>query len=82
MPGNSGSWGWPADCRLLTRFCLPPDICHLLPRPLLLAPSPLQEAIRELQLCTTVDNEELQKMGVRLELDERSGKLKVSKRDE
>jgi hypothetical protein len=42
----------------------------------------LQEAIRELQLCTTVDNEELQKMGVRLELDERSGKLKVSKRDE
>ena len=42
---------------------------------------PAQEAIRQLQLCTTVDNEELQRLGVRLELDERSGKLRVTKRD-
>ena len=40
----------------------------------------LQEAIRELKLCTTVDTEELQRLGVRLELDELSGKLRVSKR--
>jgi Spinocerebellar ataxia type 10 protein domain len=41
----------------------------------------LQEAIRQLQLCTTVDNEELKRMGVRMELDEHSGKLRVIKRE-
>ncbi|EFN52144.1 hypothetical protein CHLNCDRAFT_27021 [Chlorella variabilis] len=40
-----------------------------------------QEAIRQLQLCTTVDNEELKRMGVRMELDEHSGKLRVIKRE-
>lgn len=42
---------------------------------------PTQEAIRELQLCTTVDNEELQRLGVKLELDEHTGKLRVTKRE-
>ena len=41
----------------------------------------MQEAIRQLQLCTAVDNEELQRLGVRLELDESTGKLRVSKRE-
>lgn len=40
-----------------------------------------QEAIRQLQLCTTVDNEELQHLGVKLELDEHTGKLRVTKRE-
>ena len=40
-----------------------------------------QEAIRELQLCTTVDNEELQRLGVKLDLDEHTGKLRVTKRE-
>lgn len=41
-----------------------------------------QEAIRELHLCTTVDNEELQRLGVKLELDDRTGKLRVTKRED
>jgi hypothetical protein len=67
----------PADEVLRITCTLPPAASISV-----LAHCPLQEAIRELQLCTTVDNEELEKAGVRLELDERSGKLKVSKRDE
>jgi hypothetical protein len=47
---------------------------------LALLPAVLQEAIRQLQLCTTVDNEELQRLGVKLELDERTGKLRVTRR--
>lgn len=39
-----------------------------------------QEAIRQLQLCTTVESEELQRLGVKLELDEQTGKLRVTKR--
>jgi hypothetical protein len=41
----------------------------------------LQEAIRQLQLCTTVENEELDRLGLRLELDPTTGKPRVSKRD-
>lgn len=41
----------------------------------------MQEAIRQLQLCTTVESEELVRLGVKLELDERSGKLRVTRRD-
>lgn len=40
----------------------------------------MQEAIRQLQLCTTVESEELQRLGVKLELDEQTGKLRVTKR--
>ncbi|KAL4444556.1 hypothetical protein ABPG77_002373 [Micractinium sp. CCAP 211/92] len=40
-----------------------------------------QEAIRQLHLCTTVESEELQRLGVKLELDEQTGKLRVTKRD-
>lgn len=39
-----------------------------------------QEAIRQLQLCTTVESEELQRLGVKLEVDEASGKLRVTQR--
>ncbi|KAL4436610.1 hypothetical protein ABPG75_003749 [Micractinium tetrahymenae] len=40
-----------------------------------------QEAIRQLQLCTTVESEEMKRLGVKLELDEQTGKLRVTKRD-
>lgn len=54
----------------------------LLPGTRLLASSvDMQEAIRQLQLCTTVESEELVRLGVKLELDERSGKLRVTRRD-
>lgn len=46
-------------------------------------PAPLaraQEAIRELQLCTAVESEEMQRLGVKLEMDEASGKLRVTQR--
>lgn len=36
-----------------------------------------QAAIRELQLCTAVETEEAKQLGVKLELDKHSGKLKV-----
>lgn len=54
---------------------------HSTTRPALAIFLPTQEAIRELQLCTAVDNEELQRLGVKLELDEHSGKLRVTKRN-
>lgn len=41
--------------------------------------APLQEAIRQLQLCTAVDSEEMQRLGVKMELDEATGKLRVTK---
>ena len=37
-----------------------------------------QEAIQQLQLCTTVESEELRSMGMRLELDQASGKLRMT----
>ncbi|PSC67748.1 ataxin-10 [Micractinium conductrix] len=40
-----------------------------------------QEAIRQLKLCTTVESEEAQRLGVKLDLDESTGKLRVTKRE-
>jgi ataxin-10 len=41
-----------------------------------------RNAIKELKACAAVDCEELQKAGVKVTLDEKSGKLIVGKRDE
>lgn len=37
-------------------------------------------AIQELQLCATVDSEELRQMGVQVQVEEGSGKMKVVQR--
>ena len=41
--------------------------------------NPLQMAIQELQLCATVDSEELRQMGVQVQVDQ-EGKMKVTQR--
>ncbi len=40
-----------------------------------------QRAIADLQACTAVDSAELQKLGLRVELDKDTGKLKVERRE-
>lgn len=40
-----------------------------------------QEAIRQLQLCTTVESEEGDRLGVKVEMDPQTGKLRVTKRE-
>ena len=40
------------------------------------------EAIKELKACTALDSDELRRAGVKVTVDEATGKLKVSKRDD
>lgn len=41
----------------------------------------LQDAIRQLQLCEAIETEETKRLGLRVHVDECTGKLKVVRRE-